>query len=122
MIAMSVRDKHIVNPGEVNSQSLRVTDKHVAGSCIEQDVMLLRFEKDRKAVLCFEYFAIPLRLGIAQASLVLLSLLRHLKRWIVCAIIYKYRPLHIFIYNTKSYSQNRMVTKLSAGMSMVAMP
>ena len=54
MVAMAMRDEDIVDPAEVFSQPLRVTDKHAAGSRIEQDVMLLRLEKDRKAVLRFE--------------------------------------------------------------------
>ena len=53
MVAMAMRDEDIVDPAEVFPQPLGVTDKHITGSCIKQDSMLLRLEKDRKAVLRF---------------------------------------------------------------------
>ena len=69
MVTMAMGDKHIVHRAEVNPQSLRIMNEYVAGSCIEQDSMTLRFQENRKPML-------------------------RLQSWVVRAIIHQYRPPH----------------------------
>jgi hypothetical protein len=45
MVAMTMRDKHIVNLTEVDSHLLGITNQHVTGSRIEQDTVALRFQE-----------------------------------------------------------------------------
>ncbi len=54
MIAMPMRNENIVHITEIYAQQLCVLDKHVTRSCIKQDLVLIRCQKDRKAVLCFK--------------------------------------------------------------------
>jgi len=74
MVTVSVRDKHIVNCAEIYAQPFCITDKQIAGSCVEQDSMLFRFQQDGESVLRFQCRVIR-------------------------AVIYKYSPLHALYFN-----------------------
>ena len=58
MVAMPVGDKNIVYGAEVNSQPLCVSDEHIAGSRIEQDMVTLRFQEYRQPMLRFESWVV----------------------------------------------------------------
>ena len=51
MVAVSVRDKYIVNSTEVNTHLLGIADKYITGSSIKQNAMLLCLKKNRQAML-----------------------------------------------------------------------
>jgi len=44
MVAVAMRDKHIVHRTEVDTHLLGVADKHVTRSCVQQDAMLIRLQ------------------------------------------------------------------------------
>ena len=46
MVAMSVRNENIVHIAKIYAQQLCVTDKQVTRSCIKQDFVLFRPQKD----------------------------------------------------------------------------
>ena len=54
MVAMSVRNKNIINIAEVYTQQLCVSNKHITRSSIKQDFVSLRCQKDRQPMFCDE--------------------------------------------------------------------
>jgi hypothetical protein len=42
MVAVAMRDKHIVHRTEVDAHLLSIADKHITCSCVKQDTMLIR--------------------------------------------------------------------------------
>jgi hypothetical protein len=54
MIAMTVGNENIINIDEVYTQQLCVSNKHVTRSSVKQYLVLLCFQEDRKAMLCFK--------------------------------------------------------------------
>ena len=54
MITMSVRNENIVNITEIYVQQLCVSYKYITRSCIKQNLLSLRLQKDRQAMLSYE--------------------------------------------------------------------
>ena len=54
MVTMPVGNKNVVHVAEIYAQQLCVSDKQVTRSCIKQDLVPLRCQKDRKAVFCLK--------------------------------------------------------------------
>ena len=50
MVAMTVRDEHIVQRTQIDAHLFCITDKHIAGSCVKQDTMPFRLQQDRQAM------------------------------------------------------------------------
>ena len=46
MVAMPVRNENIVHIAQFYSQLFCVSDKHIACSCVKQDIVPIRLQKD----------------------------------------------------------------------------
>ena len=55
MIAMPMRNENIVHIAEIDAQLLCISEKHITRSRIKQNLVLLRCQKDRKAMLCLKH-------------------------------------------------------------------
>jgi hypothetical protein len=72
MVAVSVRDEHIVHRTEVYAHLPGISDEDIAGSCIQQNLIALGLQQHRQSVLRDQ-------------------------RVVAAPIIREYRPLHGFL-------------------------